>query len=68
MDRNLALGPTTLGQEILNSHLRAVREQKPKVAEHLLCALEELARADSTCRAVLNRAYLHIDRSSRIKT
>lgn len=68
MDCNLALGPTTLGEEILNSHLRAVQEQKPKVAEHLLCALEELARADTKCRAVLDQAYLHIEMSSRIKT
>jgi hypothetical protein len=68
MDRNLARDCTTLGDEILKSYVRAVREQQPKVAEQLLCALEELARSNSACRALLDEAYLLIEKRSRIKT
>lgn len=39
-------------------HLRLLN-----VAEHLLCALEALARASPTCAAGLDRAYLSIDMS-----
>jgi hypothetical protein len=67
MDRNLARDCTTLGEEILKIYLRAVREQQPKVAEQLLCALEELARSNSACRAVLDEAYLLIGKGSRLK-
>jgi hypothetical protein len=62
MNRNLARDCTTLGDEILKSYVRAVREQQPKVAEQLLGALEELARADSACCVVLDQAYLLIGR------
>lgn len=67
MDRNLARDRTTLGDEILKSYVRAVREQQPKVAEQLLCALEELAGSDTACRAVLDEAYLLIGKGSRVK-
>lgn len=66
MDRN-AHDCTTLGDEILKSCVRAVREQQPKVAEQLLCALEELARSDSACRNALDEAYLFIGRRGRVK-
>lgn len=64
---HLALDCTSLGNEILKSYVRAVREQHPKVAEQLLCALEELARSDSACRAELDKAYLLIGNRSGVK-
>lgn len=67
MDQNLARDCTTLGDEILKSYVRALREQQPKVAEQLLCALEELARSDSAYRTMLDEAYLLIGKSSRVK-
>ena len=67
MERNLARDCETLGDEILKIYVPAVREQQPKVAEQLLCALEELARSDSACRAVLDEAYLLVGQSSRVK-
>lgn len=67
MGRSLAHHCTTLGDELLKSYVRAVREPQPKVAEQLLRALEELARSDSACRAVLDHAYLHIGKRSRAK-
>jgi hypothetical protein len=67
MDRKLARDCTTLGEEILKSYGRAIREQQPKVAEQLLCALEELARSKSACRAVLDEAYLVIGTGSRLE-
>jgi len=41
----------------------AIRHRQASVAEHLLCALEELARSEMECRATLDRAYLLIGRS-----
>ncbi|MBX3673236.1 MAG: hypothetical protein KF776_09675 [Burkholderiales bacterium] len=41
----------------------AIRHRQAGVAEHLLCALEELARTRMECRATLDRAYLLIGRS-----
>ncbi|GEM_PF-5014879 len=43
----------------------AVLHRRNEVAEHLLRALEELARAEPECRATLDRAYLLLDRSGR---
>jgi hypothetical protein len=56
-----------LGDEILKCYERAVREQKPEVAEPLLCALEELARLDSSSLPMLDQAYLLIARGVRVK-
>ena len=67
MNRQFARDYTTLGDEILKSYACAVREQQPKVAEQLLCALEELARSDLACRAVLDEAYLLIGKGSLVK-
>jgi hypothetical protein len=67
MDRILARDCATRGVQIRKSYGRAVREQQPSVAEQLLCALEELARSDPTCRIVLNEAYLLIGRGSPLK-
>jgi hypothetical protein len=68
MDRNLAPGGQSLGDEILNCYVLAMREQKAKVAEQLLCALEELALTDSACRDLLDQAYLRIGKSSHFTT
>ena len=49
-----------LAQGLLRLYERAVAERRMAVAERLLCALEELARSDAACAALLNRAYLSI--------
>ena len=50
----------SFGEEVLTLYERALRQGHPTVAEHLLCALEELARVDPGCRANLGCAYLLI--------
>lgn len=58
--RRIALGRTTLGDDILVAYKRAMREQKWAVAELLLCALEGLADTDSSHQLTLDQAYLLI--------
>lgn len=58
---------STLGDEILRCYERVVREQRPEVAERLLCALEELARSDWSSLPMLDRAYFLIARGGRVK-
>ena len=59
MDLELDPGCAKLGEEILTLYERA-RRQSPTVAEHLLCALEELVKVDPRCGATLDCAYLLI--------
>lgn len=49
-----------LGKEILKLYEQTLRQRQPAVAEHLLCALEELVRGEPGCCATLDRAYLLI--------
>lgn len=55
-----------LGDELLTIYMRALAERQPAVAEHLLRALEELARSQPTCRALLDQAYLRIAAAGRV--
>lgn len=53
-------GCATLGKGLLTVYRRALRQHQPAVAEHVLCALEELVRVEPMCRHALDRAYLLI--------
>lgn len=59
MELELDPGCAMLGKEMLTIYERALRQGQPAVAEHLLCALEELVRAEPG-RVTLDRAYLLI--------
>ena len=63
MNRECEDGSTKLGEMVLMVFEDALRHRQPSVAEHLLCALEELARNEMACRVTLDRAYLLIGRS-----
>lgn len=60
MELELDAGCAKFGEEMLTLYERALRQGHPTVAEHLLCALEELVRTEPWCRATLDRAYLMI--------
>ena len=49
MGLELDPGCTMLGKEILTLYERTLRQYQPAVAEHLLCALEELERVEPGC-------------------
>lgn len=46
-------GCATLGRGLLTVYGRALRQNQPAVAEHVLRALEELVRVESMCRHAL---------------
>ncbi|WP_137860687.1 MULTISPECIES: hypothetical protein [Variovorax] len=50
-----------LDQDVLWVYKRAVRERRWKVAEALMCALEELAKSDPACAITVEQGYLFID-------
>ena len=60
MEVELDAGCAKIGEEMLTLYERALRQGQPAVAEHLLCAFEELARVKPGCRATLDCAYLLI--------
>lgn len=60
MRLELDRGRATLGKELLTVYGRALRQNQPAVAEHVLRALEELVRVEPMCRHTLDRAYLLI--------
>jgi hypothetical protein len=47
-----------LSQELLQVYEHALRQRELGAAEHVLRALEELARSDAGCQAALEQAYL----------
>lgn len=47
-----------LAQELLRLYKLAVAEKHSDVADHLLCALEQLAGRDPACVPILDQAYL----------
>ena len=47
-----------MSQALLSVYVRAVHECNPAVAEHVLRALEELARQEPACCRELDQAYL----------
>ena len=49
-----------LEQHLLQLYKQAVAERRWEVAEHLLCALEELVKSEPACGATLEQAYLCI--------
>lgn len=49
-----------LEQHLLQLYRQAVAERRWEVAEHLLCALEEMVKSDPTCGAMLEQAYLGV--------
>lgn len=51
----------TLGQGVLTLYEQALRLRLFGAAEHLLGAIEELARVESKCGALRDQAYLMID-------
>ena len=61
MDHGVCDGCEALGQGLLRVYELALQQRELGVAEHVLCALEELARLNPTCQADLDRAYLRID-------
>jgi hypothetical protein len=63
VNRECKRASTELGDMVLVVFEHAIRHRQAGVAEHLLCALEELARTRMECRATLDRAYLLIGRS-----
>ena len=63
MNRECEQASTELGEKVLMVFEYAIRHRQANVAEHLLCALEELARTKMECRATLDRAYLLVGRS-----
>ena len=67
MRRELDHDSKTLGEQLLNIYWRALCENKPSVAEQLLCILEELARSDPASGVLLERAYLLIGHGSLLK-
>ncbi len=48
----------SLEQEVLRLYKQAVVARRWKIAEPLMCALEQLAKSDPTCGAALDHAYL----------
>ena len=60
MELELDAGCAKFGEELLTLYERALRQDHPTVAEHLLCALEALVQSEPWCRATLDRAYLMI--------
>jgi hypothetical protein len=53
-----------LALELLRLYRRVAAERRGDIAEHLLCALEHLAKSDSVCAAALDQAYLCIGRGT----
>lgn len=47
-----------LGDELLRIYRHMLLRQQRAAAEHVLRALEELARCSPACQATLNEAYL----------
>jgi hypothetical protein len=47
-----------LAQELLRLYKLAVAEQRSDVADHLLCALEQLSKREPACVPILDQAYL----------
>lgn len=47
-----------LAQGVLRLYKRALAEGCSEVADHLLCALEQLAKSKPACEAALDQAYL----------
>ena len=58
MSGDLRAESAALADEVLHSYARAVQERQFSTAEHLLAALEELARLDPSCVTKLDEAYL----------
>jgi len=54
----------SLEHEVLRLYKQAVAERRWEVAEPLMCALEQLAKFDSACKAAVDQAYLCIGRHS----
>ena len=50
----------SLEQGMLRLYKRAIAERRWEVAEHLLCALEQLAKSEPDCEATVEQAYLCI--------
>lgn len=44
-----------LSEDLLRVYEQALRQRELAAAEHVLCALEELARTDADCHATLDR-------------
>lgn len=47
-----------LEQGLLRLYKLALAERNSEVADHLLCALEQLAKTDPACKPTLDQAYL----------
>ena len=50
----------SLDQGLLRLYRQALTERRWKIAEHLLSALEELAKTEPACEAAVEQAYLCI--------
>ena len=47
-----------LARELLRLYKQAVAEERSDVADHLLCALEQVAGREPACVPILDQAYL----------
>ena len=65
LDHNAEL---SLDQGLLRLYRQALAERRREIAEHLLSALEELAKSEPACEAAVERAYLCISRRERVPT
>ena len=58
----------SLDQGLLRLYKQALAERRPEIAEHLLSALEELAKSDPACEAAVEQAYLCISHGESLPT
>jgi hypothetical protein len=59
--------PQELSRDLLRVYEHAVRQRDLDAAEHVLCALEAMARSDADCQAVLELAYLQMAKVGYVK-
>lgn len=58
----------SLDQGLLRLYRQALAERRREVAEHLLSALEELAKSEPACEAAVEQAYLCISHGQSLPT
>lgn len=58
----------SLDQGLLRLYRQALAERRWEIAEHLLSALEELAKSEPACEAATQQAYLCISRGESLPT
>ena len=58
----------SLDRGLLRLYRQALAERRWEIAEHLLSALEELAKSEPACEAAVEQAYLCISQGRSLPT